>query len=59
MNSAINDGETALYDESCSSTLASTFSNGRGHAPGSGVVSFVDDRNTYGSCFYFLDRFKV
>ena len=28
INSAINDGRTALYDESCSSTLASTFSNG-------------------------------
>lgn len=40
VNSAINDGETALYDESCSSTLASTFSNGRGHKAGSGVVKY-------------------
>lgn len=38
VNSAINDGETAVYDESCSSTLASTFSNGRGHRAGTGVV---------------------
>ena len=28
INSAINDGENAHYDESCSSTIASTFSNG-------------------------------
>ncbi|KAF3421033.1 hypothetical protein E2986_09387 [Frieseomelitta varia] len=28
INSAINDGQNAHYDESCSSTLASTFSNG-------------------------------
>lgn len=28
INSAINNGENAHYDESCSSTLASTFSNG-------------------------------
>uniref|UniRef100_A0A8B9MEN2 Neuroendocrine convertase 2 n=1 Tax=Accipiter nisus TaxID=211598 RepID=A0A8B9MEN2_9AVES len=33
INSAINDGRTALYDESCSSTLASTFSNGRKRNP--------------------------
>ncbi len=36
INSAINDGRTALYDESCSSTLASTFSNGRSDDPHSG-----------------------
>lgn len=39
INSAINDGRTALYDESCSSTLASTFSNGRKRNPEAGVVS--------------------
>lgn len=38
INSAINDGRTALYDESCSSTLASTFSNGRNRHPEAGVV---------------------
>lgn len=38
INSAINDGRTALYDESCSSTLASTFSNGRKRNPEAGVV---------------------
>jgi proprotein convertase subtilisin/kexin type 2 len=36
INSAINDGRTALYDESCSSTLASTFSNGRSDDPEAG-----------------------
>jgi proprotein convertase subtilisin/kexin type 2 len=36
INSAINDGRTALYDESCSSTLASTFSNGRNDDPRAG-----------------------
>lgn len=45
INSAINDGRTALYDESCSSTLASTFSNGRKRNPEAGVVSvFVYER---------------
>jgi hypothetical protein len=37
INSAINDGRTALYDESCSSTLASTFSNGRSDDPEAGL----------------------
>ncbi|CAK8694255.1 unnamed protein product [Clavelina lepadiformis] len=46
VNSAINDGQTALYDESCSSTLASTFSNGRGRRPGSGVAT----TDLYGGC---------
>lgn len=41
INSAINDGRTALYDESCSSTLASTFSNGRNQHPEAGVVSLT------------------
>ncbi|CAF3337002.1 unnamed protein product [Rotaria socialis] len=36
INSAINDGRTALYDESCTSTLASTFSNGRSDDPHAG-----------------------
>ncbi|XP_072031864.1 neuroendocrine convertase 2-like [Amphiura filiformis] len=39
INSAINDGRTALYDESCSSTLASTFSNGRNQHPEAGVAT--------------------
>ncbi|CAK9301518.1 unnamed protein product [Gordionus sp. m RMFG-2023] len=38
INSAINTGENARYDESCSSTLASTFSNG-GKNPNSGVAT--------------------
>ena len=38
INSAINDGSNAHYDESCSSTLASTFSNGA-KDPSTGVVS--------------------
>ena len=38
INSAINTGENAHYDESCSSTLASTFSNGA-KDPNTGVVS--------------------
>lgn len=38
INSAINDGENAHYDESCSSTLASTFSNG-GRNPETGVAT--------------------
>ena len=41
INSAINDGRTALYDESCSSTLASTFSNGRSEDPEAGKVKRV------------------
>ena len=40
INSAINDGQNAHYDESCSSTLASTFSNGA-KDPNTGVVSSV------------------
>ena len=40
INSAINDGQNAHYDESCSSTLASTFSNGA-KDPNTGVVSTV------------------
>lgn len=38
INSAINDGQNAHYDESCSSTLASTFSNGA-KDPNTGVVN--------------------
>ncbi|VDK62509.1 unnamed protein product [Onchocerca ochengi] len=38
INSAINSGENAHYDESCSSTLASTFSNG-GRNPETGVAT--------------------
>lgn len=40
INSAINDGSNAHYDESCSSTLASTFSNGA-KDPNTGVVSIM------------------
>lgn len=39
INSVTNDGETAGYDESCSSTLASTFSNGKAGYEDAGVVS--------------------
>uniref|UniRef100_S4RXA1 Neuroendocrine convertase 2 n=1 Tax=Petromyzon marinus TaxID=7757 RepID=S4RXA1_PETMA len=46
INSAINDGRTALYDESCSSTLASTFSNGRKKDPEAGVAT----TDLYGNC---------
>ncbi|CAF1543589.1 unnamed protein product [Adineta ricciae] len=46
INSAINDGRTALYDESCSSTLASTFSNGRSEDPQAGVAT----TDLYGQC---------
>ncbi|PAA90343.1 hypothetical protein BOX15_Mlig001076g2 [Macrostomum lignano] len=46
INSATNDGETALYDESCSSTLASTFSNGKASTLDAGVAT-VD---LYGKC---------
>lgn len=35
----MNNGETAIYDESCSSTLASTFSNSGEPIPGAGVVN--------------------
>jgi proprotein convertase subtilisin/kexin type 2 len=45
INSAINDGENAHYDESCSSTLASTFSNG-GKNPETGVAT----TDLYGQC---------
>uniref|UniRef100_UPI00358E6463 neuroendocrine convertase 2-like n=1 Tax=Myxine glutinosa TaxID=7769 RepID=UPI00358E6463 len=46
INSAINDGRTALYDESCSSTIASTFSNGRKNNPEAGVAT----TDLYGNC---------
>ena len=42
INSATNDGQTAGYDESCSSTLASTFSNGKSGYQDAGVVSLKD-----------------
>lgn len=44
INSAINDGQNAHYDESCSSTLASTFSNGA-KDPNTGVVSSFSQSN--------------
>lgn len=45
INSAINDGQNAHYDESCSSTLASTFSNGA-KDPHTGVAT----TDLYGKC---------
>ena len=48
INSAINTGENAHYDESCSSTLASTFSNGA-KDPNTGMVT-----NTIFTIFYPL-----
>jgi len=45
INSAINNGENAHYDESCSSTLASTFSNGA-KDPNTGVAT----TDLYGKC---------
>lgn len=39
INSVTNDGETAQYDESCSSTLASTFSNGKAGFLDAGVAT--------------------
>nr|CAA48730.1 LPC2 [Lymnaea stagnalis] len=39
INSARNDGQTAGYDESCSSTLASTFSNGKSNSRDAGVAT--------------------
>lgn len=45
INSAINDGQNAHYDESCTSTLASTFSNGGGD-PKTGVAT----TDLYGRC---------
>ncbi|KPJ20477.1 Ecdysteroid UDP-glucosyltransferase [Papilio machaon] len=45
INSAINDGQNAHYDESCSSTLASTFSNGA-RDPSTGVAT----TDLYGKC---------
>uniref|UniRef100_A0ACB8GE39 Neuroendocrine convertase 2 n=1 Tax=Sphaerodactylus townsendi TaxID=933632 RepID=A0ACB8GE39_9SAUR len=53
INSAINDGRTALYDESCSSTLASTFSNGRKRNPEAGVFQNLHDLMR--SCWVCVD----
>ncbi|CAL8104047.1 unnamed protein product [Calicophoron daubneyi] len=47
INSVTNDGHTAVYDESCASTLASTFSNGKSpfsHDAGVGTIDL------YGEC---------
>ncbi|CAH8429173.1 unnamed protein product [Heterobilharzia americana] len=47
INSVTNDGHTAVYDESCASTLASTFSNGKSpflHDAGVGTIDL------YGNC---------
>lgn len=46
INSATNDGRTASYDESCSSTLASTFSNGKTNEQDAGVAT----TDLYGKC---------
>ncbi|CAG0882972.1 unnamed protein product [Cyprideis torosa] len=45
INSAINSGENAHYDESCSSTLASTFSNGA-----KDLKTGVATTDLYGEC---------
>lgn len=47
INSATNDGQTASYDESCASTLASTFSNGKSVLSLDAGVGTVD---LYGNC---------
>jgi len=47
INSAVNDGEMAVYDESCSSIVASTFSSGRVGARSSAGVATTD---LYGNC---------
>ena len=52
INSAINTGENAHYDESCSSTLASTFSNGA-KDPNTGVVS---SQCIFGIFYAFLKK---
>jgi len=54
INSAINDGQNAHYDESCSSTLASTFSNGA-KDPNTGVVS---DYIVYEEFFFMHMSFR-
>lgn len=51
INSAINDGQNAHYDESCSSTLASTFSNGA-KDPNTGVVSIQIHKYIVNRCGY-------
>ncbi|THD27233.1 Neuroendocrine convertase [Fasciola hepatica] len=47
INSITNDGHVAIYDESCSSTLASTFSNGKKPFRRDAGVGTVD---LYGNC---------
>ncbi|XP_059147948.1 neuroendocrine convertase 2-like isoform X1 [Physella acuta] len=47
INSATNDGQTAGYDESCSSTLASTFSNGKSNARDAPLSATTD---LYNNC---------
>jgi len=47
INSAVNDGEMAVYDEACSSIVASTFSSGRVGARSSAGVATTD---LYGNC---------
>ena len=46
INSVVNDGGTAFYDESCSSTLAATFSNGIS----SDIESGIATTDLYGDC---------
>lgn len=55
INSAINDGQNAHYDESCSSTLASTFSNGA-KDPNTGVVS--KNSNKFIQLLYYFNFFS-
>ncbi|VDP42944.1 unnamed protein product [Schistosoma mattheei] len=47
INSVTNDGHTAVYDESCASTLASTFSNGKSPFLRDAGVGTID---LYGNC---------
>jgi len=54
INSATNDGQTAGYDESCSSTLASTFSNGKSTLRDAGVVSLIFKYHIYNNNRYLL-----
>lgn len=59
INSAINNGENAHYDESCSSTLASTFSNGA-KDPHTGVVcNFILTLIWFNQFLYIFTRISA
>lgn len=57
INSAINDGQNAHYDESCSSTLASTFSNGA-KDPNTGVVSSFN-KSVFVFCMIMMKKMEL